>query len=134
MRILLTGRNGQVGFELQDSLRFLGTVVATDRASLDFCDGDALRRVVRQTKPDIIVNAVAYTAVALSVLRSRSSWRWSAPGLLLPQLEGDLARSASLDLHLLGHLPQGLVPHLDLVLAGWDVVQLESAAGVAHCV
>lgn len=63
VRILLTGRNGQVGFELQDSLRFLGTVVATDRTTLDFYDGDALRRMVRQTKPDIIVNAVAYTAV-----------------------------------------------------------------------
>ena len=57
----------------------------------------------------------------MSVLRSRRSRKWSAPELLLPQLEGDLARSASLDLHLLGHLPQGLVPHLDLVLAGCDV-------------
>ncbi len=63
MRILLTGRTGQVGWELERSLRGLGEVLATDRAALDLADSDAIRRAVREAKPDVIVNAAAYTAV-----------------------------------------------------------------------
>jgi dTDP-4-dehydrorhamnose reductase len=60
VRVLLTGRNGQVGSELQAMLH---PVVATDHAALDLADTDAIRHVVRETKPDVIVNAAAYTAV-----------------------------------------------------------------------
>lgn len=63
MRILLTGRDGQVGSELQRALTKLGDVLATDRGGLDLADVDAVRRVVRAAKPGIIVNAAAYTAV-----------------------------------------------------------------------
>ena len=63
MRILLTGRNGQVGFELQRTLSTLGEVTATDRATLDLAKPEDIRRVVRETKPEVIVNAAAYTAV-----------------------------------------------------------------------
>lgn len=63
MRILLTGRNGQVGWELERALAPLGEVTATDRAMLDLADTDAIRRVVRDVKPEVIVNAAAYTAV-----------------------------------------------------------------------
>jgi dTDP-4-dehydrorhamnose reductase len=63
LRILLTGRNGQVGWELERLLPSLGEVIATDRATLDLADPDAIRRVVREAKPDVIVNAAAYTAV-----------------------------------------------------------------------
>ena len=63
MRILLTGRNGQVGWELARTLPALGEVTATDRAALDIADADAIRKAVRQVRPDIIVNAAAYTAV-----------------------------------------------------------------------
>lgn len=63
MRILLTGRTGQVGWELERSLRALGDVLATDRTSLDLADADAIRRAVREAKPEVIVNAAAYTAV-----------------------------------------------------------------------
>jgi dTDP-4-dehydrorhamnose reductase len=63
LRILLTGRNGQVGWELKRALPTLGEVIATDRSSLDLADPDAIRRRVRETRPDIIVNAAAYTAV-----------------------------------------------------------------------
>src|SRR3972149_4478950 len=52
--------------------------------------------------------------------------------LLLAHLEGDLGGRAGLDLHLLAHLPERLVPDLHLVLAGRDVVELEGAAIVAH--
>jgi dTDP-4-dehydrorhamnose reductase len=60
VKVLLTGRTGQVGAEMQAILR---TATATDRASLDLADGDAIRRTVREVKPDVIVNAAAYTAV-----------------------------------------------------------------------
>ena len=63
MKILLTGREGQVGSELQRSLVVLGDVVATNRHELDLRDSTAIRRTVREAKPDIIVNAAAYTAV-----------------------------------------------------------------------
>lgn len=63
MKILLTGRDGQVGWELQDALAPLGHVVATGRNELDLADPDAIRRVVREARPQVIVNAAAYTAV-----------------------------------------------------------------------
>jgi dTDP-4-dehydrorhamnose reductase len=67
MKILLFGKNGQVGWELQRSLAPLGTLVALDRNSTDFCgdlsDLDGIRNTVIAVDPDIIVNAAAYTAV-----------------------------------------------------------------------
>ncbi len=62
-RILITGTNGQVGFELLRSLAGLGTVIAAGRDELDLADPDAIRRTLRDTKPGLIVNAAAYTAV-----------------------------------------------------------------------
>jgi dTDP-4-dehydrorhamnose reductase len=61
--ILLTGINGQVGFELQRTLQGLGNVVALDRSRLDLSRLDQVRDVVRDLKPDLIVNPAAYTAV-----------------------------------------------------------------------
>ena len=63
MKILLTGKNGQVGFELQKKLSVMGEVIATDREDLDLADPDAIRAFIDQTKPDIIINTAAYTAV-----------------------------------------------------------------------
>lgn len=67
MKLLLLGKNGQVGWELQRSLALLGEVVALDRHSQDHCgdltDLDALALTMRQVRPDVIVNAAAYTAV-----------------------------------------------------------------------
>ena len=63
MRILLTGRNGQLGWELERSLAPLGEVIALDRSTLDLSDAAAIRRVAQDAKPDVIVNAAAYTAV-----------------------------------------------------------------------
>lgn len=62
-RILLTGKNGQVGWELQRTLAPLGQVIALDAAELDLADADAIRRKVREIRPHIIVNPAAYTAV-----------------------------------------------------------------------
>jgi dTDP-4-dehydrorhamnose reductase len=63
VKILLTGANGQVGWELQRSLAPLGEVVALDRDELDLANNDALRQRVRDLAPQAIVNAAAYTAV-----------------------------------------------------------------------
>ena len=61
--ILLFGKDGQVGWQLQLSLAPLGQVKAVDRAECDLSDPDALRALIRAEKPKIIVNAAAYTAV-----------------------------------------------------------------------
>nr|WP_255210519.1 dTDP-4-dehydrorhamnose reductase [Methylogaea oryzae] len=63
MNILLTGKDGQVGWELQRALAPLGKVVAVGRDALDLADADGIRRVVRDVAPRLIVNAAAYTAV-----------------------------------------------------------------------
>jgi len=63
MKVLLTGSQGQVGWELARTLLPLGEVVAASRAQADLSDLDGLRRSIRSIKPDIIVNAAAYTAV-----------------------------------------------------------------------
>ena len=62
-KILLTGRDGQVGWELQRTLAPLGQVVALDRKALDLADADAIRTTLRAINANIIVNAAAYTAV-----------------------------------------------------------------------
>ena len=63
MSILLLGKNGQVGWQLQRSLAPHGEVVACDRSVCDVTDFDHLRSVIRQLRPAVIVNAAAYTAV-----------------------------------------------------------------------
>jgi dTDP-4-dehydrorhamnose reductase len=61
--ILLTGKNGQVGWELRRTLAPLGRIVALDAHQLDLAKPDAIRETVRSIRPDIIVNPAAYTAV-----------------------------------------------------------------------
>jgi dTDP-4-dehydrorhamnose reductase len=61
--ILVTGARGQVGAELAVLLAAHGDVTAVDRAALDLADPDAIVAAVRGLKPDLIVNAGAYTAV-----------------------------------------------------------------------
>lgn len=63
MKILLTGKNGQVGFELQRALAPLGEVIALDRGTCNLADAEGLRELVRRIAPDVIVNPAAYTAV-----------------------------------------------------------------------
>ncbi len=67
MKILLLGKNGQVGWELQRSLAPLGQVLALDSKSQDYCgdlnDLQGLAATVQRFAPDVIVNAAAYTAV-----------------------------------------------------------------------
>ncbi|MBX3616642.1 dTDP-4-dehydrorhamnose reductase [Nitrosomonas sp.] len=67
MKILLFGKNGQVGWELQRSLTPLGDLIALSSNSTDYCgdfrDLSGIQRTIRTLKPNIIVNAAAYTAV-----------------------------------------------------------------------
>jgi len=67
VKILLLGKNGQVGWELQRSLAPLGELIALDRHSSELCgdlgDLSGLARTIRTVRPDVIVNAAAHTAV-----------------------------------------------------------------------
>ncbi len=63
MKILLTGKNGQVGFELQRALAPLGEIIPVDQVDCNLADESAIRRLVREVRPDVIVNPAAYTAV-----------------------------------------------------------------------
>jgi dTDP-4-dehydrorhamnose reductase len=63
MKILLLGKNGQVGWELNRSLMTLGTVIALDRSQCDLSRPETIPDVVRTIKPDVIINTAAYTAV-----------------------------------------------------------------------
>jgi dTDP-4-dehydrorhamnose reductase len=63
LRILVTGPDGQVGWECLRSLQALGQVRGVGRAQCDLANPDAIRAVVRDAAPDLIVNAAAYTAV-----------------------------------------------------------------------
>ena len=63
MNILLIGRTGQLGLELARTLEPLGELRATVRSTLDLADSAAVATALRQAKPQVIVNAAAYTAV-----------------------------------------------------------------------
>jgi dTDP-4-dehydrorhamnose reductase len=62
-RILLTGANGQVGWELRRTLSSLGEVVALDSRAMNLAEPDAVRQKLREIAPTLIVNPAAYTAV-----------------------------------------------------------------------
>jgi dTDP-4-dehydrorhamnose reductase len=63
MKILLTGKDGQVGFALDKKLASLGEVIATNRDMLDLANPQAIRAFIDKTLPDIIINPAAYTKV-----------------------------------------------------------------------
>jgi len=61
--ILIIGKIGQVGWELRRSLAPMGQLVCVDYPEIDLTDGNSIRKWVRDSKPRIIINAAAYTAV-----------------------------------------------------------------------
>lgn len=93
LTILLFGCNGQVGSELQKSLQTLGKVVALDMASSEFCGDftkpEAIVETVRRVKPDVIVNAAAYTAVDKAESEPELAFLINAqtPGILAEEAE-----------------------------------------------
>jgi dTDP-4-dehydrorhamnose reductase len=90
MRILLLGKNGQVGWELQRLLPSLGEVAAFDVPEVDFSRSGDLRAFVRGEKWDLIVNAAAYTAVdrAESEPDAAMAVNGVAPGILAEAAAG----------------------------------------------
>ncbi|NIF50700.1 dTDP-4-dehydrorhamnose reductase [Burkholderia sp. Ax-1724] len=82
--ILVTGVNGQVGYELARTLQGLGNVVAVDRSRLDLSNLDQIRAVVREVRPALIVNPAAYTAVDKAEQEADLAMRINgeAPGVL----------------------------------------------------
>jgi len=89
MKILLTGGNGQVGWELRRTLACLGEVVAVDSKEMDLTDVDAIRRVVREVAPRTIVNPAAHTAVDQAESERDLAWavNATAPGILAEEAE-----------------------------------------------
>lgn len=63
MKILVTGKHGQVGHALQHALSDEHEVVAVDREQMDLCDEHAIRTTIATVRPDLIINPAAYTAV-----------------------------------------------------------------------
>ncbi|OZI72147.1 dTDP-4-dehydrorhamnose reductase [Bordetella genomosp. 12] len=79
MKILLLGKDGQVGRALRRALAPLGQVQALGRdGGLDLADLDGLQRLVRQAAPDILVNAAAFTAVDLAETQPQQAMRVNA--------------------------------------------------------
>lgn len=78
MRIVVTGRNGQVGSALRDALDGLGEVIALDRAQLDLSDAHAIRTALRELQPSMVINAAAYTAVDAAESDEATAFRINA--------------------------------------------------------
>jgi dTDP-4-dehydrorhamnose reductase len=89
MKILLTGGRGQVGWELARTLSTLGEVTALDSGEMNLADPDAIRRVVGEVRPRVIVNPAAYTAVdkAESEPDLARAVNATAPGILAEEAE-----------------------------------------------
>lgn len=87
--ILITGAEGQLGWELQRALAPLGRIHAFDRAGLDLADPSGLRDTLRALEPDVVVNAAAYTAVdrAEEDQALAQAVNAEAPGLLAEEVE-----------------------------------------------
>ncbi len=84
MKILLTGKDGQVGFALHKKLVSVGEVIATNRNELNLENPDAIRTYIEKIKPDIIINAAAYTDVdkAETEIELARKVNTEAPGVL----------------------------------------------------
>jgi len=87
MKLLLLGNNGQLGWELQRSLQPLGVVVALDYPEINMADAVSIRKTMRKHRPDIIINATAYTAVdkAESEPELAQAINGTGPGVLLEE-------------------------------------------------
>jgi len=84
LKILLTGKTGQVGYQLERSLQGLGEVVALNSTQMNLEQLDQVREVIRRVKPDLIVNPAAYTAVDLAEREPDLAMRINgeAPGVM----------------------------------------------------
>lgn len=83
-KILLIGKNGQVGWELRRTLAPVGQVLAVDYPEIDLTDAAAARRLVLENKPAVVINAAAYTAVDKAETETKIARQINglAPGVL----------------------------------------------------
>jgi dTDP-4-dehydrorhamnose reductase len=83
-QILLIGKNGQLGWELHRSLATLGELTAVDYPEIDLKYQETCRELIRKIKPNIIVNAAAYTAVDKAETEQEKAWTINAvaPGVM----------------------------------------------------
>jgi len=143
-RILLTGRDGQVGWELRRTLAPIADVTALARAELDLTDVDAVRAIVRTVKPNYIVNAAAYTAVDRAEQEETlaQAINGDAPGILADEAErlGASMLHFSTDYVFAGNKPDAYV-EADVVgpLSAYGRTKLDGerrvlAAGARHAV
>ncbi len=88
MRILLFGKNGQVGKALAPLLPPLGDVILVGHEDLDVADSDRLRTILRQHKPHVVINASAYTNVDRAETERETAWKINAdaPGVMMEEL------------------------------------------------
>ncbi len=89
MKILITGKDGQLGWELQCALAPLGQLYPLGRRELDLASLDAIRKTMRQLRPDLVVNAGAYTDVnkAESEPEAANAVNGEAPAILAEELK-----------------------------------------------
>jgi dTDP-4-dehydrorhamnose reductase len=95
MRILITGKYGQVGHELTRSLSCLGDIIATDSKTLDLSKTEELAEKVEKLAPDLIVNAAAYTAVDKAETEQELAYKVNA---LAPQILAEIAKNRDIPL------------------------------------
>jgi dTDP-4-dehydrorhamnose reductase len=83
-RILLVGKIGQVGWELRRTLAPMAQVTCVDFPEIDLTSNDSIRRWVRETQPNIVINAAAYTAVDKAEAETDKAMKINgvAPGIL----------------------------------------------------
>jgi dTDP-4-dehydrorhamnose reductase len=83
-RILVIGKNGQVGWELCRTLAPLGSIVAVDFPDIDLTSADSLRKHLAESRPHVVVNGAAYTAVDKSETETELALKINgeAPGIL----------------------------------------------------
>jgi dTDP-4-dehydrorhamnose reductase len=84
MKIVLIGKNGQLGWEFQRILPILGEVVSLDRADLDLCNLREVQSTLNELKPNLIINASAYTEVDLAEKEAEIAMKINAlaPGMI----------------------------------------------------
>ncbi len=89
MRIVVTGRHGQVGDALLRSLDGLGEVIALGREQLDLANPQAIRTALRELQPALVINAAAYTAVDAAEADEATAFRINAdaPRVLAEETE-----------------------------------------------
>lgn len=94
-KILLIGKNGQLGQELQLTLAALGELVKVGRKELDLTQTDAIAQIIREIKPQIIVNAAAYTAVDKAETEPELAHQVNA---IAPQIIAEIAQKIKANL------------------------------------